>query len=402
MSTTSRGEPIRRSPEKITGKTPVHSTDKASGHSSAHSLEPPSELHLLVGTYTQDTDSMGIYSARFDAEEPALTIEHTITRSPNPSFLALRAPLFFAAQEMPRTGAAGAYLLDADGSLAHLGSTSDSAAAGTCHVTLHPSGRWLYGANFESGTLSCWPVRLDGRLGPLHLSVRHEGHGPNCTRQEAPHIHSSAFLPKSDVLVAVDLGTDTLTLYRASKREGLSPEPLLTVHTPAGFGPRMVAFHPTLPFAAVIGELANRVLLYRLEQDGTEWTVFGTRDLPTRTGACNKAAHVAFSNDGKRLFASVRGRDAISVIYLDDKGSPSGKSCFPSGGKSPRHFSLSPCGRYLAVANTASGNVTIFGMGGDGTPEHSGPAERAGRTKFDVPEELCRIPIPHPSCVIWT
>ena len=412
MSMKSREESARRSIEKTPGRPfsqgpgrpganlgrlPDQRSNPYSDPNPGQGPESPSKLHLLVGTYTQGTDSMGIYSLLFNSMARTLEAEHTITRNPNPSFLHLRNPLLFAAQENSRTGAAATYLLDGDGALSHLGSSTDAESAGTCHVTLHPNGRWLYGANYESGTLSCWPVRLDNRLGPLRQMVRHTGNGPNRARQQQPHIHSTAFLPQSDILVAVDLGTDTLTLYRASQDDGILPDPIAVISTPPGFGPRIVAFHPTLPIAAVIGELANRVILYRVDEEGHAWKPYCQRDLPTRTGALNKAAHVAFSHDGRLLFASVRGRDAISVIHLDDKGIPTKQSCFPSGGKSPRHFSLSPCSRYLAVANTASGNVVVFGLDGCETAVGAYDIEA-----HDPPaEELCCVSIPHPSCVIW-
>ncbi|MBQ3106407.1 MAG: lactonase family protein [Eggerthellaceae bacterium] len=339
---------------------------------------------LLVGTYTQSTASMGIYSVGFNPHSTALAVTHTITRNPNPSFLELRNPLLFAAQEQGSAGAAAVYLLNGDGSLSHLGSAIDASSAGTCHVAAHPSGRWLYGANYESGTLSCWPVRLDGRLGPVHITVRHHGSGPNAHRQNAPHIHSASFVPGTDLLAVTDLGTDTVTIYHAPLKDGLLPDPASIVRTPQGFGARILAFHPTLDIAALVGELTNRVLLYRLEQGGRSWTPYAQRDLPALTGARNKAAHVAFSPDGSRLYASARGRNVISVIRLDGEGQPIGQSCFPSGGKSPRHFSLSPCGRYLAVANVASNNVTMLRLLPD-----------------DSAQEVGRIAIPQPSCVIW-
>ena len=62
----------------------------------------------------------------------------------------------------------------------------------------------------------------------------------------------------------------------------------------------------------------------------------------------------------------MRGSDQLVVFPVDGQGRVAGRCDVASGGKGPRHFSLSPDGRFLAVANLASDDVRLFERDADG------------------------------------
>lgn len=69
--------------------------------------------------------------------------------------------------------------------------------------------------------------------------------------------------------------------------------------------------------------------------------------------------HVAAS--GRFLYASNRGDDTIAVFAIDQtSGQLSPVQQVPSGGKSPRNFSLDPTGRFLVTANQKSDTIVSF------------------------------------------
>lgn len=409
---------------------------------------------LFVGTYTEkpaaslpggasSTGSAGVYSLSLDLESGFVSADHTVMSNANPSFLLKRGTTLVAAHEVAGKAKAAVYTAFDDGSIAHISTIADKSGAGTCHVAVHPSGRWVYGSNYESGSLSCWPLRLDGSLGPVRVAVRHEGSGPNKCRQKSSHVHSACFVGSVDeagrfismggagegaagtgsaatpslaaeatatpLLAVADLGCDTVTLYACPAGEGLRAEPVLTVRTPPGFGSRMMALRPSAPWQlAVVGELANAVIIYDMRpafeggaflpsEDGKDLAAgspadkdpfreISRFDLPSCCGIRTLAAHLEFSPCGKWLYVSVRGKNVIAVYELDADARVVAQARYSCGGVSPRHFSLSPCGRYLAVANQGSDEVVVFA-----TPK---PADAGMR-------EIARIPIPAPACVIW-
>lgn len=368
---------------------------------------------LFVGTYTEGSPSAGLYALSLDVESGLAWADHTAMSNPNPSFLLRRGALLVAAHEVAGKAKAAVYAAHDDGSIEHISTVADTSGAGTCHVALHPNGRWVYGSNYESGSVSCWPLRLDGGLGPAVASVQQHGSGPSRCRQRGPHVHSTLFvgavgeggrfLPGAQaseqaasgavpVLAVADLGADSITLYEAPADAGLNPLALATLRTPAGFGPRTMALRPNAPAQlAVVGELANAVIVYDMAPwEGSSptpaWRELYRFDLPSCCGIRALAAHLEFSPCGRWLYASVRGRDVIAVYELDDAGRVRAQASVPCGGAQPRHFSLSPCGRYLAVANQGSNAVVVFA---------------APKPEDAAMYEICRVGIPAPACVIW-
>ncbi len=339
---------------------------------------------LFAGSYTEGAGDRGIYTIAFDEERAVLSVEQAGGHAPNPSFVVVRDGMLYAAHELSGRGCLAAYAVEADGSLACRGACTSPNDAGTCHATLHPNGRCLYGADYESGSIGCCTLAADGSPSGGLPSVRHRGSGADPVRQRSPHVHSTSFVPGTRLLAAVDLGIDAIVLYRADESGALEQPPAGAVPLRAGAGPRMVAYHPRLPLAALACELGNEVVLFRLAGGGLVWERASCWELPAG-GRSPLAAHVAFSPDGRFLYASVRGPDRIAVFRVDGCGNASPCGDVASGGAGPRHFSLSPDGRFLAVANMEGDEVRLFALDG-----------RTG-----MPRSACCLALHRPSCIVW-
>ena len=338
---------------------------------------------LFAGSYTDGADE-GIYAIAFDESRLRLGIEHVGGHAPNPSFLVRSGSLLHAAHELDDRGCLAAYRIADDGSLSCRGACSSPQDAGTCFVAVHPHSQCLYGANYLSGSVGLCALSVDGTPCGGLPSVRHAGLGPIRARQASAHVHSASFVPGTNLLAVVDLGCDTVSLYRADVAGALVTPPVETVRAAAGSGPRMLAFHPRLPLAALVNELANDVALYRFGATGLGWQQVGRLELPVVPGDV-RAAHPAFSPDGRRLYVSVRGSDRLCMFQVDERGGVSGCDDFPSGGRGPRHFALSPAGDFLAVANQDSDAIVLFALD----------------AATGTPHEIARLEVSQPSCVAW-
>ena len=339
---------------------------------------------LYVGTYTQDGGSKGIYFFDVEPDTGAASLRGTWGETPNPSFLALAGGCLYAASEQPDKARVDAYRVADDGALAWL-NTREAPGAATCHVAVSSAAPLLFAANYFSGSVLCFGLAADGKLGPLLDEKRHAGHGPDPLRQEGPHAHSVTPAPDGGFVLAADLGLDQLLPYRpgAGGKLALSAPP---TRVPGGQGPRHTVFSADGRRCYLVTEMGNRVYAYQAGPDGLgpclgDWPV-----LPEDFSGQSIAAAIQLSPDGRFLYASSRGWDGIAAFAVQPSGALTSCGHFSAGGQGPRCFCLSPDGRWLAAANQQSGAVALLPRdvetGALGAP-------------------VGRLPVPQAVCVLW-
>lgn len=340
------------------------------------------EQRFFVGTYTRATESRGIYTLSLDSVTGALRILSSAGGSPNPSFLTIRGDLLFAAGEGPDHGALASYRIAGDGVLSLI-DRFETGGSGTCHLTVSPDGRYVYAANYSSGSLFGVETDGAGRFGRQTAFIQHQGSGPFPERQQGPHAHFVSFLPDGERLLCCDLGIDRVLAYRYHPADGsLTSDEAMDIALPAGEGPRHFACTPNGRHLYIAGELSSNVLHVRWGQAAEPVEV--KRALPAGFEGTNWPAHIELSRDGRFLYLSNRGHDSIAVFPVDPHTGRLGEGrWYPCGGQWPRHFALSHDGRYLVVANQNSNDVITWRLDeGDG-----GLAEQTGR--LDVPAAVC-------------
>src|SRR5690606_7709505 len=131
-----------------------------------------------------------------------------------------------------------------------------------------------------------------------------------------------------------------------------------------GAGPRHAAFDPTGTRLYVSNELDNTVAAYAY--DPAQGTLQLRQALSTLPAGApqNIVAHVQFSAEtapgGPRVYVSNRGHDSLAVFAVREGGTLERLAVPACGGRTPRHFSLSPSGRWMVVANQDSDTVTVL------------------------------------------
>ena len=104
--------------------------------------------------------------------------------------------------------------------------------------------------------------------------------------------------------------------------------------------------------------------MYLLDAGQRPWSRGGRLDtLPDGYEGRRWAAHLQADHTGRFLYVSNRAHDSLAVFAIDgDPEAPLLVEQQPSGGQTPRHFSLSPDGRFLLVAHQDSGNLVRFAV----------------------------------------
>lgn len=349
-----------------------------------------SETFLFVGTlnrsapYFQAANGIGLAVYRFDEETGDAEQIDVAADVDNPTFLvvdAARAVVYATSEVFGwKEGVVSAYRFDlASGRLVYL---NKQAALGsiTAYCSLTADGRHLLVANYAMGeggpdrSVAVFPIRDDGGLDPAVSSARHEGSGPDAERQERSHAHSIVESPDGRDILAADLGLDRLVSYSLGAdgallpgREGLSLAP--------GAGPRHLVFHPSGRFVFAINELDSTIVsIARSAETGALRLVATVPAVPEAARGHNHCSELRLSADGGVLYGANRGDDTIVAYRIDEvTGALTLIGHAPCGGATPRHFTLTPSGRWMLVANQNSDAIAVLSRDtADGTPADSG------------------------------
>lgn len=201
-----------------------------------------------------------------------------------------------------------------------------------CHLTLSPDEKFLYAANYSSGSISVFPV-CDDRLGECIQLLKHHGSGPNAERQETAHTHQCVFRPGTNELFVCDLGIDKVIVYNQDRQRGklsFADE----IPMPPGMGPRHLVFSDENSFY-VTGELDNYVR--RFVYADSVWKIDGEiYTLPETYHGDNTTAAIRLYKGV--LYVSNRGHNSLCKIKLDEHGNMLKATCRPTGGAIPRDF----------------------------------------------------------------
>lgn len=338
------------------------------------------EMFVYVGTYTEpirfgtgkilEGKGEGIYRFRFNTTTGGLTPDGVTRGIVNPSYLAFgpRGRFLYAVNELKSyddrpSGTISAFAVDdATGALTFL---NRRLTHGTdpCHAVVDGTGRFVFVANFMSGSVCILPVRSDGSLGEASDFIQHLGSSIDPVRQNGPHAHSVTLDPANRFAFVPDLGLDKLMVYRLDRRRGmLEPNSVPWIKVRPGAGPRHVGFHPNGRCAFLINELDSTITA--LSYDRTrgvfkELQVVPT--LPSDFSGASTCAEIQVSPGGTFLYGSNRGHDSIVIYRMNSRtGFLTHVEHAPTQGKTPRNFGIDPTGRFLLVANQDTNTVVTF------------------------------------------
>lgn len=316
------------------------------------------QVPFYVGTNSQPGNEPGILLASLDSKSGELTGGTSVAEAQSPSFLAVsdNGQFLFAAVEQAE-GAVRAYRIGPSHQLEFL-NEQPSGGKGACHVWFGAG--HVFVSNYSSGSIACFPVGGDGRLGAATATISFEGSGPNVSRQKQAHAHAMQTSGDGNFAYACDLGSDSIWSFRFNASDGhLTPtDPPAGKVTPGG-GPRHLAISPTKPFLYSNDEMGLAVSVFsRDPQSGVLRLIQSISTLPSdanREGVSTAA--IALHPSGRWLYVSNRGHDSITVFEVQPDGLLRFVENVPATVAFPRGFSLDPLGQWLVVAGQKDGGL---------------------------------------------
>jgi 6-phosphogluconolactonase len=328
----------------------------------------PKRYLVYFGTYTGS--SKGIYVSRFDTASGELSAPTLAAKSANPSFLATTPDnrFLFAVNETGHFagqpgGAVSAFKLDAHTGELELLNQQPSEGTSPCHIITDRTGKYVFVANYSSGSVAVFPVQTNGSIGAPTTVIQHHGSSVNTNQQAGPHAHCVTMDAENRLVFVCDLGLDKVMIYQFNETDGtLVADKNTSVELKPGSGPRHMVFSPDKRRAYVINELSSTLTTFAYDPEhGTLKEIQTVSTLPEDFHGKNACAEVAVHPSGKFVYGSNRGHDSIAVFAVDEQ---SGRLNFverqSTRGKIPRNFAIDPTGQYLITANQDSGNIVVF------------------------------------------
>jgi 6-phosphogluconolactonase (cycloisomerase 2 family) len=346
---------------------------------------PGETLYAYVGTYTPNGG--GIYLFRIDGTSGAFQQLQVLDDLRNPSWLAL-APdqtRLYAVSEIDnftpagngtpaRNGAVASYAIDPQTlNLTRIGIVS-SEGNGPAHLSVHPSGKFVFVANYGGGSVALFPVGSNGALGEASdvrpsVGPRHHARATDdppgqfaVSDHEGPHIHMVATDPSGQFVIANDAGLDLTLVWRLdAAAQRLLPADKPVALAPPGSAPRHFAFHPNGRIFYNLYEQDAKIAVYDYDpQNGGLQLKQTISTLPPRFAGSNLASEILTSADGRFVYAANRLHNAITLFAVQSDGELKAIAETWVHSDSPRSLALDPDGELLYCCNQKGDSITSF------------------------------------------
>ncbi|HLP05336.1 MAG TPA: lactonase family protein [Paludibacter sp.] len=327
---------------------------------------------FLLGTYTHEGKSEGIYSYVVDTQNWTFERKDVQSGIQNPSYLAFSpdCKFVYSVSEGDEGSAVYAYSFGTESGKLKFINSSLTRGAAPCFIL--STGKHVVTANYNGGSISVFGQNSDGSLTGLKQIIRHTGHSINAERQGEPHVHQVTASPNGKYILSTDLGTDYVTVYQYNKEIALNPpteiegnrsakilSPYDSLKVKPGSGPRHLVLGSKGKKLFLLQEIDGTVSVIGMKNGKLKWLDETTVD--HKPGTANRAADIHLSSDERFLYATNRGSaNDITCFSVSKKGKLAFVQQISTGGSGPRNFAITPDGKYLFVANQETGNIVVF------------------------------------------
>ena len=321
------------------------------------------DCYLVVGTYSKPKgEGEGIYVYKFNDLTGTATFINKI-ETQNPSYLTFsKNEKFVYAVNQNGSGKpneASAFSFNKQSGQLTFINKQNVQGDGPCYITVDSNNKWLFTANYSSGSVSALPLQQDGSIGEIKQLITHKGSSIVEKRQSEPHAHSCVFTHNEKYLMVTDLGTDKIHYYpfAANNDVPLIVDSTKYIQSTPGNGPRHMAFSKKKMY--IINELSGTIDLFL--QKKKSWFLHSTISTDSSRKLDKGSADIHLSRDGKFLYVTNRGSyNTIATYSINHNGSLNLIQVIPTNGKTPRNFIVTPSNKFVLVANQNSNNIVIY------------------------------------------
>ena len=319
------------------------------------------KFNLVIGTYTKECESKGIYVYDFDSKTGDFSFKNASENTVNPSYLTVSADnkFVYSVNEDGGESKVSAFSYTPNTGKLDFLNSQNSMGADPCYII--NDNKNVIAANYSGGNISVFGKNEDGSIGEAKQVVQHYGKGSNAGRQEGPHVHMVQFSPDKKFVLSNDLGNDKVYSYEYNPNASTVALKLKdSFAVESGSGPRHLTFSKDGKYVYLLQELTGGLTVFCYSK-GKLKKVDQTTILAKDFKGTFTGADIHISPDGKFLYASNRGEaNTISIFKILKNGKLESKGQVSSLGKGPRNFAIDPSGNFLLVAHQYTNDIVIF------------------------------------------
>lgn len=238
-------------------------------------------------------------------------------------------------------------------------------------------------ACYETGNLVVHNIDSSAGLNNIEpINIYHKGSSQHPSRQTEAHAHCACFDIVSNKLLVCDLGLDQVKVYSVQKNnESFNGIEEQIIILPAGSGPRHICFDENYAYGFIINELRGSITIIKHSAEKKKFEIKGNFDASGPLSESLKetineiegksvnidtdlgGAAIRVSADGKFIYTSMRSDNTIRLFEFDPiQESLNYIASYPTGGRTPRDFTIDPTGKWLLVAHQDSDTIAIFNV----------------------------------------
>lgn len=315
-----------------------------------------------VGTYTYGS-SEGIHILDIDSDTWQMKERKSVPiNNPSDVHVAHNKKYLYAISD----DGVQSYRVLPDGDLEFMNSHRTGGMRG-CYLDTDPEDRFLFVAGYHDGRVSVLHLLEDGTVGDIADGIFHKGIGLSITdRRSMPHVTCVQMTPDYKGICAVDCGLDQVKIYDVSPHSGqLRLNDIIRCEMESS--PRMIRVDPQRKFVYILGEMSNRVCVYRAVPD-SEAVGKDKFELVQRISTIDNAEHsqaaasgIEFTSDGKYLFVCNAGINSVIVFEVDpETGMLSRLLHNKCGGDYPKALAIMPDDEHFVTLSHNTNEILSY------------------------------------------
>lgn len=321
------------------------------------------QVSFYLGSTDKSPDAKLLY-CELNLTDGTISEKLALSVGPGPGYIAIspsQKNLYIASQD----NKISAFSILENGKL-NLLNAQESHGVNPCYVSVHPSGKFAFTANYTSGSLSAYPIQTDGSLANSTFFRQLEGSGPNQQRQQSSHAHCAVPSPDGNFLYVADLGSDRVMNYQIQNNGEIienTVQAFFKVHP--GAGPRHLQIHPSGKFMFILNELDGTLISCNIDTRGVITEIQSQPTLPSDFSGAASSAAIRLHPNGKHVYISNRIYNAVQVYEIQIDGRLIKIDEIRQAIDHPRDFNIDPTGQFLLIANRDANDLAVYRIDGN-------------------------------------